>query len=645
MWADTEGQVSAPTREVSIGGNSSPVAAIGLEQNSVNKNVMLVDESSGEALVMDSLLVCQGSSVLPTLVHHDEMMASCVVGANSQVTVCGNEEENNKRKEVEKKKIERYSSTTDSLFDCLGDHPIRPCGLPCNRVTMRGDEADNREDFHQGKGDGSTATDVTHCVDVDQLASACHAEGKAETDSCTDTVIRATRKSGTRRRMLPKVDGSYVNGLLNGLEVTYTVDPAATETMIAPWIFEQIPEEIRPKLQPHTEGSASGAGGGNIRVWGKGIFELQLGPVRLEREALVAEITDEILLGDDIIRRDPEGPMDIINSRKVMLFREQEIPIVTVGLPKRALRVSVLDDEIIPGMTEKIIDAFIHRPDDDTYDTIVEESMLVEADPDFVKANRCLVTPVVVRATGWATTKIRVFNPYAEPTFLKGNAVLGELVPVDVKKVLREAEHPDEIRNKGCMRRVRVKRRTIRQAKRVVRQARKVQQTTSQETDDTVPTHIEDLIERSSEGWTAKEQVAIKKLLIQFQDVFSKNEFDLGNTQLVEHTINTGDAKPIAQPPRRVPLAFAEAEKKQIGKMLETGVVRPSTSPWASPVCLVRKPDGSARVCIDFRGLNAVTMPIQQPIPRTEDCLDSLAGGQIFSVCLLANCHEGRRHT
>ena len=164
------------------------------------------------------------------------------------------------------------------------------------------------------------------------------------------------------------------------------------------------------------------------------------------------------------------------------------------------------------------------------------------------------------------------------------------------------------------------------------RQARKVQQAILQGMGDAVPLHIEDLIERSSEGWSAKEQAAIKKLLIQYQDVFSKNEFDLGKTHLVEHTIDTGDAKPIAQPPRRVPIAFAEAERKQIGKMLETGVVRPSTSPWASPVCLFRKPDGSARVCIDFRGLNAVTTPIQQPIPRADDCLDSLAGGKIFSV-------------
>ena len=54
-----------------------------------------MDESSGEALVMESSLVGQDSSVWPTLVHHDEVVPSCVEGANSQVTVCGKEEEKN----------------------------------------------------------------------------------------------------------------------------------------------------------------------------------------------------------------------------------------------------------------------------------------------------------------------------------------------------------------------------------------------------------------------------------------------------------------------------------------------------------------------------------------------------------------------
>ena len=67
-----------------MGGYSSLVAAIGLEQNSENKGVVLVDESSGEALVMESSLIGQDSSVWPTLVCHDEVVPSCVVGAKSQ---------------------------------------------------------------------------------------------------------------------------------------------------------------------------------------------------------------------------------------------------------------------------------------------------------------------------------------------------------------------------------------------------------------------------------------------------------------------------------------------------------------------------------------------------------------------------------
>ena len=100
----------------------------------------------------------------------------------------------------------------------------------------------------------------------------------------------------------------------------------------------------------------------------------------------------------------------------------------------------------------------------------------------------------------------------------------------------------------------------------------------------------------------------------------------------MEHCIDTGNAKPVSQPPRKVPFAFADTEKKQIGKMLNAGLVRPSTSPWASPICLVRKPDGSPRVCVDYKKLNAVTVPVQHPVPRTDDCINALTGGTVFSV-------------
>ena len=166
------------------------------------------------------------------------------------------------------------------------------------------------------------------------------------------------------------------------------------------------------------------------------MFELQLGPVKLRRELGVADIKDDVLLGDNILRRDPEGPMNIMNSQNIVTFRGQEIPLEPVGLPMRALRLTTIDDEVIPGMSEKIIDAFVHRPEG-YYSEQAEEDLLVEGDPSFQEKYGCLVTPVVVRTVGKVTTQMRIFNPFAEPVLLGGEEALGSLTPVKIEHVLQ----------------------------------------------------------------------------------------------------------------------------------------------------------------------------------------------------------------
>ena len=100
----------------------------------------------------------------------------------------------------------------------------------------------------------------------------------------------------------------------------------------------------------------------------------------------------------------------------------------------------------------------------------------------------------------------------------------------------------------------------------------------------------------------------IHNLFLDHQNVFAKDEFDIGRTNLVEHTIDTGDSRPVKQPPRRMPLAFAGEDRKAIEKFTKQGGIRPSTSQWASPLVMVRKKTGDVHPCVDFRRLNSLTL-------------------------------------
>lgn len=84
------------------------------------------------------------------------------------------------------------------------------------------------------------------------------------------------------------------------------------------------------------------------------------------------------------------------------------------------------------------------------------------------------------------------------------------------------------------------------------------------------------------------------------------------------------------------PAELAEL-KKQLEDLLEKGFVRPSSSPWGAPVLFVKKKDGSMRLCIDYRGINNITIKDKYPLPRIDELLDQLRGASWFSKIDLAS--------
>lgn len=102
-------------------------------------------------------------------------------------------------------------------------------------------------------------------------------------------------------------------------------------------------------------------------------------------------------------------------------------------------------------------------------------------------------------------------------------------------------------------------------------------------------------------------QTELRALLLKWEEVFSKNDEDLGRTDLVHHCIPKGDAAPVRERHCRLPPAMYKEMKTLLAGMTEKGVIRESRSLWAAPIILVRKKDGSWRFCVDYRKLNAVT--------------------------------------
>ena len=87
------------------------------------------------------------------------------------------------------------------------------------------------------------------------------------------------------------------------------------------------------------------------------------------------------------------------------------------------------------------------------------------------------------------------------------------------------------------------------------------------------------------------------------------------------------------------PLELREL-KAQLQELREQGFIRPSVSPWGAPVLVVRKKDGSLRLCIDYRMLNQVTMKNRYPLPRIDDLFNQLGGVSVFSKIDLRSAYH-----
>ena len=378
--------------------------------------------------------------------------------------------------------------------------------------------------------------------------------------------------------------GLYLDGVIEGIPANLLVDSGASVTVISPRIFETVQAQSEKRLEP-SKWQVKAASGALVAVRGQTSLQFRAGQHEWTLSALVADIEDDGILGMDFLRE------AIINCKEQTLSVDDvHVPLTNKNLGKTCYRVYLENTVEIPENGRMRVSGRVKHGAIGTSAGILSSS---ERRPHLA-----VEEAVVGLGVGEESiVPLCVNNESSSPMRLRGGTVIAVCEPVD------------EV---CCNLRVQI--------------------SSEQRQTKEMPEHLKDLYTRSTEFLVESEQKEVKALLLKFQHVFSAGPDDLGRTDVVQHKIDTGDAKPIRIPPRRVPLAKRGETEACIKDMREQQIIQPSNSPWSAPVVLVKKKDGSTRFCIDYRALNEVTKKDSFPIPRIDTVLDSLSGSSWFST-------------
>ncbi|GBO35515.1 Retrovirus-related Pol polyprotein from transposon 17.6, partial [Araneus ventricosus] len=316
--------------------------------------------------------------------------------------------------------------------------------------------------------------------------------------------------------------------------------------------------------------------GEKAEIHGKLDAAIECGSRKFQHKIYVADITDPCILGLDFLQK--FNFMVDLEKNEIRTGGE-EIPLFSASAEDSKLcTVLAKEKTIIPARSECLIQGVPEASGKFRY--------AVTDFPSEVSQKGVLVAATLVDLKKGAIP-VRVLNLDHKPKTIDKGAVIATCEPV-VDIVARPQEFSESLR---------------------------------------LPSILENL-----EGLNEEQRTAVKELLQEFQNLFSTSDSDVGRCNMTQHRINTGNHPPIKQYPRRLPLAKKEEAERLVKEMVDNGIIEESSGPWASPIVLVKKKDGSTRFCVDYRKLNEITIKDSYPLPRIDDTLDALNGSQWFST-------------
>lgn len=133
-----------------------------------------------------------------------------------------------------------------------------------------------------------------------------------------------------------------------------------------------------------------------------------------------------------------------------------------------------------------------------------------------------------------------------------------------------------------------------------------------------------------------EDKIKLNKLLKEFENIIVTGT-KVRPVTSGELCIRLSDETPIVRCPYRMSFHERVIVKNIIVDLLENNIIRESESPYASPITLVTKKNGQYRMCVDFRGLNSITIKDRYPLPLIEDQIDALSSAKWFTSLDMAS--------
>ena len=384
----------------------------------------------------------------------------------------------------------------------------------------------------------------------------------------------------------------FLQGQISGIPTSLLCDTGASVTTISENLFSKIPNRTHMRNNNTFQQDIRTVSGESLPIKGVALYLSKLESTTIHFMHTSENLAYDAILGSNFLGH-YQSVIDFDNHSLRLLPPSEKPP----PYPALNLSCSVHAHKtcVLPPNTESIIPATLKCNIDIPPDGLVG---IIESKPTLATRYQVCGAATLIKATKQSTVPFRIMNPTAQPVTIYRCTNLGQFSSYEEPHIVSVLGTHNVVEDKSHR-----------------------------------ASLLLESVDLSNSDLDEKQQAQLNQLLHDNHDIFALNDDELGHTSLVEHHIDTGDSRPIYRQPYRVSPAVRNSIDHHVQQMLDQGIIQPSVSPWAAPVVLVRKKDGTERFCVDYRQLNKVTKRDSHPIPHIQDTLDCLHGTSYFS-CL-----------